>query len=328
VAVLRIHAPVLGRQERVLEWDGRPLTVGRDESCDVVLLEQAASRHHARFERRGEALVVTDLGSANGVWVGPTRIDGSRALHDGDVVRIGDTTLALVLDPHRQPTLYRPEGAPPPSLTSAATVDPGPPRSPAPAPAPAPVPAPAPARRSASVYSLGSEPLLAADHEPSLLGLPDRSSPSAYSLGPEPMRAPDEPEALGPLDGSSPSVYSLGGEGVGSSLELGAAPPRPHAPLASPPPAAASVEPFAPAPPRPPVVVPPPAHAAASSWEWSEPSPEPRRRHGRPAGPTLWLGLGLFIGGVLAMLIALAAGYVPRDLASLLGAAHVLGGGP
>ncbi|MCH9686964.1 MAG: FHA domain-containing protein, partial [Deltaproteobacteria bacterium] len=109
MAILRIRSPVMGSDERVFEWDGRPITLGRDESCDVVLLEQAASRQHARLERTDAGIMLHDAGSGNGVWVGDQRVQ-SRPLADGETFRIGATTVELVLDPYAQPTLIGERG--------------------------------------------------------------------------------------------------------------------------------------------------------------------------------------------------------------------------
>jgi hypothetical protein len=420
VAVLRIHAPVLGRQERVFEWDGRPITVGRDDACDVVLLEQAASRRHARLEREGDEIRVFDCDSANGVFVGDERVEGSRVLHDGEAVRIGETTLTLVLDPHRQPTLIRaaveepredigsgPTLAAPASASDLAPITPLAAEPAAPAPAAPPVveapsppprvagppPGPVPAASSPSAYSLGSEATLAAESGPNLLGIHDRSAPSVYSLGEaptltphaepsgrplassssvyslgrEPVGSSHEPEVFGSPLPSTASTYSLGREPVGparelevfvpapstasvyslgdaavsefrgpdllppapafdgavSSVELAAPPPRPGGALPLPPPPTPA-EP----PPRPPAfVVPAQTRSAGSSWgEWSEPAPAHHRPRHHAAGPTLWLGLGLLIGGVVAMIVGLAAGYAPSDLGSLFDTSVVLGG--
>jgi pSer/pThr/pTyr-binding forkhead associated (FHA) protein len=446
--------------------------VGRDEACDVVLLEQAASRHHARLERHGDEIRVIDCDSANGVWVGAERVVGSRVLHDGEVVRIGDTTLTLVLDPHRQPTLYRAPAEERPGVTSTATSPPIPPALVAPH-----RPAPVPAASSLSAYSLGSGPTLASESGPDRLGVHEPSSPSTYSLGAEPTlasqsgpnhlgvhepsapsmysigeaptiaphvgpsdrplvssgsvyslgnepaaaarepdsfgehlpssrsayslgnepaaaarepdafgqhlpssrsayslgnepaaaaREPDsfgehlpssrsayslgnepaaaarEPDAFGQHLPSSRSAYSLGNEPMGafrgpdvlppapsvddaaSSAQLQAAPPRPGViPPAPSPPPPAHVEPL-----RPPAfVAPPQARPAASSWgEWAEPMPSEHRKHGRTAGPALWLGLGLLIGGIAAMVVAVVAGYEPSELMSSIRAAVDPGG--
>ncbi|HVY61486.1 MAG TPA: FHA domain-containing protein, partial [Planctomycetota bacterium] len=47
-------------------------TIGRDDACEVSLLDEAASRRHAAVSRRGERYFVRDLGSRNG-----TRLNGA-----------------------------------------------------------------------------------------------------------------------------------------------------------------------------------------------------------------------------------------------------------
>jgi two-component system, cell cycle response regulator len=71
----------------------RPVTtIGRGSDNDIALQSDAVSRHHAKIERRGMHVIVTDLGSTNGTFVNddPTRLQESR-LERGDLLRIGGT---------------------------------------------------------------------------------------------------------------------------------------------------------------------------------------------------------------------------------------------
>jgi pSer/pThr/pTyr-binding forkhead associated (FHA) protein len=79
----------------------RPLLVGRGETCDLVLSDEDVSREHAALERSSAGITLRDLGSKNGVEVWGERISGSCRLRDGDVVRIGQTSLRLV-DPEER----------------------------------------------------------------------------------------------------------------------------------------------------------------------------------------------------------------------------------
>lgn len=64
----------------VVEMPGESNLLGRDASCDVVVADKSVSRRHAVIERRGDAWWVTDQGSANGIFIGGTRVaDGSLA---------------------------------------------------------------------------------------------------------------------------------------------------------------------------------------------------------------------------------------------------------
>lgn len=82
-------------QQRLVRLDGDRLSVGRGETNDVPLpWDTEVSRLHAELERiAGEWTVVDDGLSRNGTFVNGTRISGRVRLRDGDVLRIGRTTL-------------------------------------------------------------------------------------------------------------------------------------------------------------------------------------------------------------------------------------------
>jgi pSer/pThr/pTyr-binding forkhead associated (FHA) protein len=73
----------------------RDLLVGRGETCDLVLPDEEVSREHAAFQRGAAGVTVRDLQSKNGVEVDGQKLVGSRRLRDGELVRIGETTLRL-----------------------------------------------------------------------------------------------------------------------------------------------------------------------------------------------------------------------------------------
>jgi hypothetical protein len=71
-----------------------PLTIGRAEDNDVDLSkDEFASGHHARIESQRDGVWILDLNSTNGTFVNGSRLDGRRALKEGDVVQVGDTEL-------------------------------------------------------------------------------------------------------------------------------------------------------------------------------------------------------------------------------------------
>ena len=66
-----------------------PVTLGRDpDQVDVVVGERMVSRRHARLEADGDTVVVVDLGSANGTWIGDEQVD-RRELVPGEVLTLG-----------------------------------------------------------------------------------------------------------------------------------------------------------------------------------------------------------------------------------------------
>ena len=68
------------------------LILGRDpEHCALVVDDPRVSRQHLAIGVRGAIGYVQDLGSANGTFVNGERLTVRRDLHDGDIVRLGQT---------------------------------------------------------------------------------------------------------------------------------------------------------------------------------------------------------------------------------------------
>ncbi len=70
------------------------MSIGRLAACEVALpWDTEVSRAHALLEQAGGAWTIEDRGSSNGTLVNASRIAGPQVLRDGDVLRIGRTTL-------------------------------------------------------------------------------------------------------------------------------------------------------------------------------------------------------------------------------------------
>ena len=78
-----------------LVLDGRRVTAGRGDGCDLIVRDTTVSREHAAFVLRGDVWWVLDLGSTNG-----TRVNGLRAAEHpivpGDRIELGDIVVELV----------------------------------------------------------------------------------------------------------------------------------------------------------------------------------------------------------------------------------------
>jgi DNA-binding NtrC family response regulator len=75
--------------ERVTWVKGAAQVVGRDASCETVLVGDEVSRRHAELRRTGPVCLVKDLDSKNGVFLNGEPIS-SAAFSPGDVLRVGD----------------------------------------------------------------------------------------------------------------------------------------------------------------------------------------------------------------------------------------------
>ncbi len=70
----------------------KKVRLGRVPSCEVVVKGTSISRVHAELSPEGEAWVLVDLDSSNGVHMG--RVQAKRfELNDGDTFRLGEVEL-------------------------------------------------------------------------------------------------------------------------------------------------------------------------------------------------------------------------------------------
>jgi hypothetical protein len=75
-------------------WAGR-LTLGRADSNNLPIKDDAVSRVHASVERIAGQYVLRDLGSSNGTLVNGERIIADRALHPDDEITVGHTRIVF-----------------------------------------------------------------------------------------------------------------------------------------------------------------------------------------------------------------------------------------
>ena len=71
-----------------------PVTIGRARENTIPLDgDEYASGHHARIEAGRDGVWLHDLHSTNGTSVNGEPVEGRRRLHEGDLVRVGETEL-------------------------------------------------------------------------------------------------------------------------------------------------------------------------------------------------------------------------------------------
>ncbi len=68
------------------------MVIGR-EDADITIEDAEISRRHAEVRPSGDEIEIEDLGSVNGTFVNDERVERTRVLSPGDVVRVGQTEL-------------------------------------------------------------------------------------------------------------------------------------------------------------------------------------------------------------------------------------------
>ena len=75
----------------------RPVTIGRDDGCELMLRDPSVSGRHARLQYVDGLWWLTDLGSTNGTWLNGARVAEAVSIQSGDVVQFGRID-ALITD--------------------------------------------------------------------------------------------------------------------------------------------------------------------------------------------------------------------------------------
>ncbi len=87
VATLRTIEPTELRGQR--HDIGDEVTLGRAPGCQIRVDDDYVSQLHARLSVQGDQVVVEDLGSTNGTFVGDERVAGPRVIRPGEWLRVG-----------------------------------------------------------------------------------------------------------------------------------------------------------------------------------------------------------------------------------------------
>ena len=94
---------------RRLQVRAASVTIGRADSCDIVLPESSVSTLHARLQRREGVWMISDLGSTNGTLVDGERVHDETPLSPGATVKLGEVMV-----------LFEPIDAPGPGAAASA----------------------------------------------------------------------------------------------------------------------------------------------------------------------------------------------------------------
>ena len=90
--LIAVAGPARGRSMPLIG----ALSIGRDERSSFSIPDPALSRQHCAVDVSEQHVLVRDLGSRNGVFVNGCPVT-ERRLSDGDVIRIGDSALLVLM---------------------------------------------------------------------------------------------------------------------------------------------------------------------------------------------------------------------------------------
>jgi pSer/pThr/pTyr-binding forkhead associated (FHA) protein len=73
-----------------------PTVIGRGRDNDITLSHSLVSRHHCRLCWSGDQLLVQDLNSLNGTYIGNERVQGEALLRPGQLLTVGTVTFRAI----------------------------------------------------------------------------------------------------------------------------------------------------------------------------------------------------------------------------------------
>lgn len=85
----------------------KPLLIGRDDACDIIIRDNSTSRRHACIELEGSTFCVHDLHSTNGTLLNEIRVEQAE-LKDGDYLHVGNSIFRFLMG-HNVEALYHEE---------------------------------------------------------------------------------------------------------------------------------------------------------------------------------------------------------------------------
>jgi len=83
---------------KTYEIANRPISIGRDPSRDIQILDMKVSRKHALIRFVEKRHVLSSMKSTNGLWVNGEDLDEEAILNDGDEISLGETVLRFTFE--------------------------------------------------------------------------------------------------------------------------------------------------------------------------------------------------------------------------------------
>jgi len=92
-----LHLTIIRPGGQVLEqgFASNRIVVGRDEACDLRLVDSMVSRNHCIIYREGDRFQIKDLASRNGTWLNGRKVDEVDSIKKGDSIQVGPFRLLV-----------------------------------------------------------------------------------------------------------------------------------------------------------------------------------------------------------------------------------------
>ena len=96
MAWLIVTSGAAGSVGKSFNLDKCPLSIGREVTQDIQIVDPKVSKRHASVRRDGESYVIAEKSAKNGIYVNGKRA-AEATLSDGDRIVLGETQLTFRL---------------------------------------------------------------------------------------------------------------------------------------------------------------------------------------------------------------------------------------
>lgn len=86
-----------GKEYRYHFWQTE-ITLGRNANCDISVVDEAMSAHHARISYHHTQWWLEDLNSTNGTFINKDQVAVPTVIISGDEIKCGNTLLSIRID--------------------------------------------------------------------------------------------------------------------------------------------------------------------------------------------------------------------------------------
>jgi pSer/pThr/pTyr-binding forkhead associated (FHA) protein len=95
---LTLHFKIGNGKEGVQNFSQPEVMIGRDTNCDLSVMDEALSAHHARLTHHHGQWWLEDLNSTNGTYLNREFLTTSAVVITGDQFKCGNTVFDLVVE--------------------------------------------------------------------------------------------------------------------------------------------------------------------------------------------------------------------------------------
>lgn len=95
---ITLHIKIDPGQESLRRFSQPEIMIGRDPNCDLAMMDEALSAHHARLAHHHGQWWLEDLNSTNGTFLNREKLTTPAVVITGDKFKCGNTVFAIQVE--------------------------------------------------------------------------------------------------------------------------------------------------------------------------------------------------------------------------------------